>query len=95
MNPKSIDAFDKIIHTCTITAKSCENPSITFQLSEVPEEKAKRIYRVLRGAFRDIQIISETTGEILLNEYISDKWHGGHCSYGDCIDDAITIYEGK
>ena len=86
---------NNIAHTCTLVAKSCEVPNIKFELRNIPEDKAKRIYRIARGAFRDIEITSEITGEILLSEYMSDDWFRPQCSYGEVIDDIIAIYEGK
>ena len=97
MHPKftTENTFEKVAHSCTLIAKSCEIPSIQFELRGIPEDKAKRIYRIARGAFRDIEITSEITGEVLMSEYISDEWFSPACSYGEAIDDIIAIYEGK
>lgn len=97
MHPKitTEKTFEKIAHTCTLTAKSCENTSIQFVLRGIPEDKAKRIFRIAKGAFRDVEIVSEITGEVLISEYVSSEWFNPACSYGDAIDDIIAIYEGK
>lgn len=85
---------NNIAHVCTLVAKSCEATDITFTLRGIPEDKAKRIYRVACGAFRDIEITSEITGEILISHYEADDWFHSRASYGETIDCITSIYNG-
>ena len=96
MKPREIKSnVERIIHTCTITAKSNEVPNLTLRLSDLPEDKAKKIYKILKNAFREIEVVSEITGEVLISHYISDDWFVPLYPYNSVMEAIITICEGE
>lgn len=96
MRPKEINPnIDRIIHTCTITAKSNEVPNLTLRLSDLPEDKAKKIYKIVKNAFREAEVVSEITGEILISHYVADDWFVPLYHYNSIMEAIIAVCEGE
>ena len=96
MRPKEINPnIDRVIHTCTITAKSNEIPNFTLRLSDLPEDRAKKIYKILKNEFREIEVVSEITGEVLISHYISDDWFVPLYLYNSVMEAIIAVCEGE
>ena len=93
MRPQEINPnIDRIVHTCTITAKS---NNVTLRLSDLPEDKAKKIYKIIKNAFRETEVISETTGEILISHYTAEDWFVPLYSYSSVMVAIAEICEGE
>ena len=73
--------------TYLITLHSCESkPSLTAQFNEVPKERVQRAIDFAGGAFRDVEITCEQTGEVIYNSYKDADWFNPTCDYGMAID---------
>ena len=61
--------------TYTLTARNGESPSITFEVS-APFHWAMGMVKIAEKAFRDIQVINNETGEVMLTKYQSSEVFG-------------------
>lgn len=89
MNPKD---FVKSITTTTytLTVDSCEcNPKIVATFDEVPADKLETVLYYAERAFRSVEVVSNTTGEVYYSRYVSvamfEKRQNNY-SYGEALD---------
>lgn len=73
--------------TYTLKMDTCEaKPKMEISFGEVPENKIKRALDFASGAFRQIEVINEETGEVMFSRYESASWFTPVYSYGEAID---------
>lgn len=77
-------------NTFNIILDSCENcPKIVATFENVPEEKLETVLYYADGAFRSIEIVSNTTGEVFYSRYVNsdmfEKRYSNY-SYGEALD---------
>lgn len=95
MKPLETKSTDIIIHTCQLVAKTCSKVNIVLTLEGLSEEKAKKIFKIAKQSFREVEIISETTGEVLKSKYTAEEWYVPTCSVSLAIDTITMICEGN
>ena len=95
MKPLKNSPLDIIIHSCKLVAKTCSKVNVILTLEGMSEDKARRIFKIAKQSFREVEIISETTGEVLMSRYTSEEWFKPICSVSLAIDTITMIYEGE
>jgi hypothetical protein len=89
MNPKD---FGKSITTTTykLTVDSCEcNPKIVATFDEVPADKLETALYYAERAFRSVEVVSNTTGEVYYSRYVSVEMFEkrlNNYGYGEALD---------
>lgn len=68
----------------TITAKSCEQPNITVEIT-APWAQMREYIGILRLAFRDVTVVDNETGEVMFNHYESADIFEQATSYAEAI----------
>lgn len=68
----------------TITAKSCEQPNITVEIT-APWTQMREYIGILRLAFRDVTVVDNETGEVMLNHYESAEIFEQAVSYAEAL----------
>ena len=61
--------------TYTLTARNGERPSITFEVSATFHWIMEMV-KVAEKAFRDIQVLDDETGEVMVSKYQSSEIFG-------------------
>ena len=89
MNPKDL-AKSTITTTFTLTVDSCEScPKIVATFEEVPADKLETVLYYADRAFRSVEVVSNTTGEVYYSRYVSvdifEKRQNNY-SYGEALD---------
>jgi hypothetical protein len=73
----------------TVTAKSCQNPSITYERDDVASILgATRMANALYKGFRSVEVMDNETGEICLTKYASDSFYAHTLDWASAIDHA-------
>ena len=62
------------------------HPKMEGAFEDVPANRIQRALSIARNAFRHIDVINESTGEIMFDETCSPAWFNPKYSYGDAID---------
>lgn len=71
MNPKNF-VQSTIKPTYKLTLDSCEcNPKIVATFDEVPADKLETALYYAERAFRSVEVVSNTTGEVYYSRYVS------------------------
>ena len=82
--------------TYSIKVESCEcKPHIQCRFDHVPENRLRRAIKYAPCAFRQVEIISECTGEIIFSQYMDYEWHQPTHSYGEGIEMLTDICYGN
>lgn len=79
--------------TYTVTAKSCESaPHIEFSIS-ANIHQASFYFMALARAFRDVQMVSNDTGEVMKSHYESDEIFDQRVPYHIAIMEVIELHK--
>lgn len=89
MNPKNF-VQSTIKPTYKLTLDSCEcNPKIIATFDEVPADKLETALYYAERAFRSVEVVSNTTGEVYYSRYVSvDMFEKrlNNYGYGEALD---------
>ena len=69
----------------SITANSCCFPSIELKINGVNWHQMQHYLTIIKRAFREIEILNDDTGEVMLRYYESDEMFSPLLSIGECI----------
>ena len=93
MNPKFFaEPIVKPIATTTykLTVDSCENsPKIVATFDEIPANKLETVLYYADRAFRSVEVVSNTTGEVYYSRYVSVEMfekRQNNYGYGEALD---------
>ena len=89
MNPKNFAEL-AIKATYKLTVDSCEcNPKIVATFDEVPADKLETVLYYAERAFRSVEVVSNTTGEVYYSRYVSVEMFEkrlNNYGYGEALD---------
>ena len=63
-----------MINCYSIHAETCFHPYGTVDINHLNKEKAELLFTVLSGAFRQVRIMDDTTGEVMRECYVGDDF---------------------
>ena len=73
--------------TYSLKVDSCESsPKIVAQFEGIGEKNIMRCFQAAKEGFRDVEIINEETGEVMVRFYMSDEFHEKLFEYGETLD---------
>ena len=89
MNPKDY-VKSTVATTYKLVLDNCEcNPKIVATFDEVPADKLETALYYADRAFRSVEVVSNTTGEVYYSRYVSveafEKRYNNY-SYGEALD---------
>ena len=65
--------------TYTIEIDNCECvPSIVAKFEHVPEDRVKKAVHFAVNNFRQVKVLEEQTGRIMMSNYVDDDWFTAH-----------------
>ena len=73
-------------NTYLLVVDSCEKISVRADFPNIPANRVRNAYKAAKGAFRQVDVTNEQTGEIVLSFYADSDWHLVIRDYGDAID---------
>lgn len=89
MNPKNF-VNSTVATTYKLTVDSCEcNPKIVATFDEVPADKLETALYYAERAFRSVEVVSNTTGEVYYSRYVSVEMFEkrlNNYGYGEALD---------
>jgi hypothetical protein len=80
---------ERKVELFSVTANSCEAISVNVTFKDMDIHKAKMVAEILEKGFRDVEVVSQETGEVIYRHYVGSEyfkpyWHG----YGEAIANA-------
>lgn len=81
--------YEKRAELFSVTANSCEATNISVTFKDLDIHKAKMVAEILEQGFRDVNVVSQETGEVIYSHYVGSEyfkpyWNG----YGEAIANA-------
>lgn len=73
-------------NTYLLVVDSCEKISVRVDFPNIPANRVRNSYKAAKGAFRQVDVTNEQTGEIVLSFYADSDWHLVTSNYGEAID---------
>lgn len=73
MNPRYYHKEERKVERFTVTANSCEATNISVIFKDLDIHKAKMVAKILEQGFRDVDIVSQETGEVAYRHYVSSE----------------------
>lgn len=70
--------------TYKVVAQNCDTPRITVEVEGNRFAAAEYAF-LLRKAFRQVDVLNNETGEVMMNFYVSDEWFAAILSEAECI----------
>ena len=70
----------------TVTANNYSNPKITVSITDLNFHMALRIAAILEGSFREVEVVSDETGEVYSQCYKNEETFCRRLSEGAAID---------
>lgn len=61
-------------------------PKMEGEFENVPASRIHKALAVAKNAFRSVDVIDESTGEVMYDQTISPAWFNPKYSYGEAID---------
>lgn len=71
-----------------ITADTCQLPKVVFTQKGLSFDEAKTMAVTLSGAFREVKVENQITGELELNIYTSSEFFTPTCSIAEAFKKA-------
>ena len=83
--PTTFNQTAETTYTLRFDTMECR-PKMEVAFEGVPAIRIWRALAVAKNAFRSVDVIDESTGEVMYNQSISPAWFDPKYSYGDAID---------
>ena len=74
-----------------VYADNCNCPNITYHVKGLSAHAAIFAAEHLSQGFRDVRVVNEETGEVMLNKYYNDHFYKPTMSEVECLSIAQNI----
>ena len=83
--PTTFNQTAETTYTLRFDTMEC-HPKMEGAFEDVPANRIQKALAVAKNAFRSVDVIDESTGEVMYNQTISPAWFNPKYSYGEAID---------
>lgn len=80
----------KEVERFSVTANSCEASNVSVVFKDLDIHKAMMVAKTLEQGFRDVDVVSQETGEIIYKHYVGSEYFK---PYWNCYGEAVANAE--